>query len=430
MCVDSNSGVLSIKSILCQTWLFCFLCLFELGQSTEYNWFANLRFRGRTDKLKEIKEGERSATITEMRSRFGINIIGKTGSAKFVLQDSRFLGNPENNSGITNTSKSPFFHQVYFSFNDKKIPFFNGFDYVQLGRFELALGNQRIIAKNNWNNIGRSFDGFLFSDEVLSGELLIMHLFINETMNNSHSDAEDVVIDGLYLNQNIPKLGERSNYELYLLNFKNMQFDTVQDTTASYNNIGVRIDAQKNNFILETEYSFQTGMGGTQLSGSSKDLVYANMLSFNIGYKPDNLRFLKNIVLGIDQISGDDSTTYKGEGFSKEYGARHKHHGYYDYTSHKKYFGHHHQGLKETNLKANFNLPDWLIDDQKTNLLIALHNFNSVVGNIHYGSEIDFVLKTKYDNQISSETGAVFYFPSVGKNEFLTFFYLMITASF
>ena len=430
MCVNLNSGILSIKSVLCQTWLVCFLCLCEFGQSTEYNWFANLRFRGRTDKSEEIKLWrERSSTITEIRSRLGLDIIGKTSSAKFILQDSRFLGNPENNSGITSTSKSPFFQQVYFSFNDKYIPFFSGFDYAQLGRFELALGNQRIIAKNNWNNIGRSFDGFLFANEILSGQLLIMHLLINETMNNSHSDAEDIVINGLYLNQKIPKLGEKSNYELYLLHFSNMQFDTVQDTIASYNNIGARIDAQKNNFILETEYSFQTGMGGARLSGSSKDLVSANLLSFNIGYKPDNIGFLKNIVLGIDQISGDDSTTYKGEGFSKEYGARHKHHGYYDYTSHKKYFGHHHEGLKETNLKANFNLPDWFFH-QKTNLLIALHNFNSGVGNIHYGSEIDFIFKTKHDKQISSETGAVFYFPSEGEDEFLPFFYLMITASF
>ena len=53
MWVDSNSGVLSIKSVLCQTWLVCFLCLCELGQSTEYNWFANLRFKGRIDNGKE-----------------------------------------------------------------------------------------------------------------------------------------------------------------------------------------------------------------------------------------------------------------------------------------------------------------------------------------------------------------------------------------
>ena len=123
MWVDSKLGVLSIKSVLCQTWLVCFLCLCELGQSTEYNWFANLRFKGRIDNGKE--------DIAEMRSRLGLNIIGKTSSAKFILQDSRILGNPENKSGITSTSKSPFFHQVYFSFNEKNIPFFSSYDYAQ-----------------------------------------------------------------------------------------------------------------------------------------------------------------------------------------------------------------------------------------------------------------------------------------------------------
>ena len=68
------------------------------------------------------------------------------------------------------------------------------------------------------------------------------------------------------------------------------------------------------------------------------------------------MRFLKSAFFGLDQISGDDTSTDTGEGFSKEFGARHKHHGYYDYTSHKKYFGHHHEGLKEINFKKmNFD---------------------------------------------------------------------------
>ena len=91
------------------------------------------------------------------------------------------MGNVENNPGVTATTASPFLHQAYFTFSNLKIPFFD-YDFVKVGRFELALGNQRLIAKNNWNNIGRSFEGFLGKDSFLSGELLLMNLFINETM--------------------------------------------------------------------------------------------------------------------------------------------------------------------------------------------------------------------------------------------------------
>ena len=415
-----------IKSILQQTWFIFFLCLCEFGQSTEYNWFANLRFRGRADKftaLGTLGWNTQYSTITEMRSRLGLNVIGNNSSAKFILQDSRLFGHIENNSGVTNSSGTPFFHQAFFTFSNLNIPWFQK-DFIQIGRFELALGNQRIIAKNDWNNIGRSFEGILGASKVrnnwFSGDLLLMHLFINETLN---SDKEDVSIFGFYWNEKIPRFGEKSHYEFYLLNFRNMKFDSVDDTTASYNNIGTRIDVQKNNWILEAESAFQTSMGA-----SSKDLVEGNLLSFNLGYKLENMGFFKNIILGVDQISGDDSATYVGEGFSKEFGAIHKHHGYYDYTSHKKYFGHHHEGLKEINLKANLNIfPN---DKKKTNLLIALHDFKSGVDDIHYGSEIDFIFKTKHNNEISSEFGTIFYFPTIGNENRLSFYYFIITANF
>ena len=406
------------KQAFIRTFVFLLIVLLDFGLAQEYNWSANLRFRARTDKSSDVDWQKTFATITETRSRLGLDVVGENASAKFILQDSRFLGNPENNSGTTNIAGSPFFHQAYFTFSNLKIPFFD-YDFVKIGRFELALGNQRLIAKNNWNNIGRSFEGFLGKDSFLSGELLLMHLFINETMTSSHDDQNDAVIDGVYWKKNILSLEKNSVYELYFINFRNMNFDSLDDPLVSYNNIGTRIDIKKNNFVLESEFSFQSSTGT-----SSKNKVSATLLSFNLGYKPENMRFLKSAFFGLDQISGDDTSTDIGEGFSKEFGARHKHHGYYDYTSHQKYFGHHHEGLKEINFKANVDL------FEKTNLLIALHNFKSGVGNTHYGNEADLILKTKHNKEITSEVGSVFYFPDQGNKKTLPFFYLMITANF
>ena len=408
----------NIKQIYFRPLTFLFVLILDFGISQEYNWSANLRFRARTDKASSIDWQKTSATITETRSRLGLDILGEYASAKFILQDSRYLGNSENNPGVTAVTASPFLHQAFFTFSNLKIPFFD-YDFVKIGRFELALGNQRLIAKNNWNNIGRSFEGFLGKDNFLSGELLLMHLFINETMNESHDDKKDGVIDGVYWTKTIPFLEQNSVYDVYFLNFRNMNFIESYNSLVSYNNIGLRFNGQKDNFILESELTLQTSSGT-----SSKNDVSASLFSFNLGYKPDGIGLLNSVFLGLDRISGDDSSTETAEGFSKEFGARHKHHGYYDYNLHKKYFGHGHDGLNEINVKANIDIL------KRTNLLVALHNFKSAVKNIQYGNEVNFIFKTKHNDEVSSEIGSVFYFPDQGDKNTLPFFYLMITANF
>ena len=408
----------NIKQICFRPLAFLFILILDFGVSQEYNWSANLRFRARTDKASSIDWQKTSATITETRSRLGLDILGEYASAKFVLQDSRYLGNSENNPGVTAVTASPFLHQAFFTFSNLKIPFFD-YDFVKIGRFELALGNQRLIAKNNWNNIGRSFEGFLGKDSFLSGELLLMHLFINETMSESHDDQDDVVINGIYWTKTIPFFEQNSVYDVYFLNFRNMDFLGSGNSLASYNNIGLRFNGQKGNFALESELTLQNSTGT-----SSNNDVSASLFSFNLGYKPDGIGFLNSVFLGLDRISGDDSSTETAEGFSKEFGARHKHHGFYDYNLHKKYFGHGHDGLNEINAKANIDIL------KRTNLLVALHNFRSAVKDIYYGNEVNFIFKTKHNDEVSSEIGSVFYFPDQESEKTLPFFYLTITADF
>ena len=150
--------MLNIKPTYFRLLTSLFTLALDFGIAQEYNWSANLRFRTRTDKDSSVEWQETFASITETRSRLGLDILGEHASAKFILQDSRYLGNSENNPGVTATAGSPFLPQAFFTFRNLKIPFFD-YDFVKIGRFELALGNQRLIAKNNWNNIGRSFEG-------------------------------------------------------------------------------------------------------------------------------------------------------------------------------------------------------------------------------------------------------------------------------
>ena len=110
--------------------------------------------------------------------------------------------------------------------------------------------------------------------------------------------------------------------------------------------------------------------------------ISADLLSVNLGFRFKKIDWFNSLTLGTDQVSGDDLGTEKMEGFSKYFGARHKHHGYYDYKMHKKYFGHNHEGLKEYNLKGKFNF------FKNPNLLIAYHDFSSNIDNIKYGQEL------------------------------------------
>ena len=370
---------------------------FEDVLCVDYNLTADLRYRLKTDTSEDI-EKDAFSSLSEMRSRIGINLFTENVSGHFILQDSRMLGDLDNSSGVTGSTAKTFFHQTYFIYKNKNQSF-------KFGRFELALGNQRIIAKNNWNNIGRSFEGILFKRENRFGERLLFYFPIVESIETEHDDRKDNILSGLYWKVNLSIFNEKSILEPYIINLQH------QEDSLSYSMYGLRTDLNTTSISIESELTLQ--------SGSS---ISSYLASFNLGYKPKNLEWFKNITIGTELISADDSKTNKLEGFSKYFGARHKHHGYYDYKMHKKYFGHNHDGLMEFNLKGNFNL------FEKNNLLIAIHNFNNYDNSIQYGNELDIVLKRSINKNLSSEIGIIFYQPEI-ENKTLNFFYFTMTTT-
>ena len=376
--------------------LFVFIFM-ENSFCTDYNWSANLRYRLKTDTSDDVEESSVSS-LSEMRSRIGLDVLGDNATAHFILQDSRIIGAPDNSAGVTGNTIGSTMHQVYFTYEWYKRLF-------QVGRFELALGNQRIIAKNNWNNTGRSFEGVLVKGKTRIGEGMLFALPVVESHDTEHDDSKDRVLSGMYWNINLPGIGEDSKVEPYIMNYQQ-----VQDN-GSYNMFGCRADLERNSILFEGEFAMQ-----------SSHHIKANLLSLNLGYKTDQFDWIKSLTAGLDIVSGDDSKTDELEGFSKYFGARHKHHGYYDYSKHKRYFGHAHEGLQELNLKGKFNFL------ASSNLLVAMHSFSSHDGITKYGNELDLIIKRKVSDELSSEFGLVFYDPEVGDN-LLTFMYVMFTAS-
>ena len=381
---------------------FLFILIFvNLSYSEDMKWFGNLRYRTLQD--KNAIENTWSS-YSEMRSRLGFSFERQKIVSSFILQESKVIGEGDNFSGVTTRPLSPFFYEVSFKIKD----LLSENELYQFGRFELALGNQRIISKNNWNNVGRTFEGFLYSGNLYKkNRANVFSLGLNEQVSEENDDSKDSWLNGIYYSAAIKQL-ENSSLEFYYLDLK----DSID--INSYATAGSRIDANLNQFNLEGEFAVQTSSN-----------ISSQLLSLNISYKPKRISFLNKISFGYDYISGDDSTTTKLEGFSKYFGARHKFHGFYDYSDHKSFMDNEHKGLNELNIKAVLDL----FFDSK--LFVSIHNFKSNTHEKDYGNEIDFVLKKNLSSLLSFESGFIFYFPSSNENDdVLPFSYLALTAKF
>jgi len=381
---------------------FLFILIFvNLSYSENMKWFGNLRYRTLQD--KDAIENTWSS-YSEMRSRLGFSFERQKIVSSFILQESKVIGEGDNFSGVTTRPLSPFFYEVSFKIKD----LLSENEVYQFGRFELAFGNQRIISKNNWNNVGRTFEGFLYSGNLYKkNRAIVFSLGLNEQVSEENDDSKDSWLNGIYYSTTIKQL-ENSSLEFYYLDLK----DSID--INSYATAGSRIDANLNQFNLEGEFAVQTSSN-----------ISSQLLSLNISYKPKKISWLDKISFGYDYISGDDSTTTKLEGFSKYFGARHKFHGFYDYSDHKSFMDNYHKGLNELNIKAVLDL----FFDSK--LFISIHNFKSNTHEKDYGNEIDFVLKKNLSSLLSFESGFIFYFPSSNENDdVLPFSYLALTAKF
>ena len=192
------------------------ICPYLLSAS-ELEWQAEFRYRmmqDRTSSVANIETYNEPSTYSLLRSRIFFKLINGPVSMNLQLQDSRILGYSSNNPGLTKEDETiPSFHQVYLHVNNILKRNWS----VQLGRFELALGQQRLIAKSNWNNIGRSFEGFLTYRKTPRGTLRLFHLINNEGFEKLDSDRYDQTIDGFYFDRSMNPLNKLggSTVEIY-----------------------------------------------------------------------------------------------------------------------------------------------------------------------------------------------------------------------
>jgi len=383
---------------------------------SELEWQAEFRYRLMQDRITSSSESTINdfSTYSLLRSRIFFKLVNGPVSINLQLQDSRTLGNSINSPGVAGEDQSKLtFHQVYL--NTHNILKRNWS--VKLGRFELPLGQQRLFSKNNWNNIGRSFEGFLTYRKSQRGNFRLFYLINNESYARLDNDLYDQTINGFYFDFNLNQISlfQGSNIEIY--GFRTglaEDRDGILIQNYHRTTYGSRIYTSFLFFTLEAEAALQSGkVTGGQVEGFLSAINLAAKLNF--------LPFVSSVSIGNEFISGDDESTRMIEGFAKPFGARHKWHGYYDYRAHKSFMDNYHMGLQEFNVKVK------LSKFMGINLNVNYHDFiDSVNGNI-FGNELNFIFSRKLVSGGEASFGYVLYWEDSNFETPLDFSYLMVS---
>ena len=142
--------------------------------------------------------GATSSTASYFRGRINFDLTSNIYRAYFQLQDSRLLGDQFSSAGQTGLDNTyPTFHQFYGQINGP----LNGKNKIRFGRFEMPLGNQRIFARSNWGNYGRSFEGITNTRNTRQGNILFFHLINTDLY--PMNDQFDYIVDGFDGTSNI-----------------------------------------------------------------------------------------------------------------------------------------------------------------------------------------------------------------------------------
>jgi len=333
-----------------------------------------------------------SSTASYFRGRINFDLTSNIYRIYFQLQDSRLLGDQFNSAGKTGLDNSyPTFHQFYGQVNGP----LSGKNKIQFGRFEMPLGNQRIFARSNWGNYGRSFEGITSARNTRQGNILFFHLINTDLY--PMNDQFDYIVDGFYGTSNIRSFRKGTTQTIesekidpnnggLLLDYYLFNENIVVNpgtNTKKRQTLGTRIIKKFSRFNLESEVAYQTGK-------YYSDNIQAYLLSLNLEIPISFVPLTKSISFSQEYISGDKNESGDSDnvlsGFAKPFGAGHAFHGYYDNPLHKKFPNNSHAGLNEWFVKTKHEIfPD-------LNLVVKYHSFKDAINVNTYGQELDFVI--------------------------------------
>jgi hypothetical protein len=354
---------------------------------------------------------------TYLRTRLGAMFIPSAEISGFIqVQDARIFGTE---TSTTADMKNVDLHQAYFKIdNFFKLPMD-----LKVGRMELLYSNERVIGNSNWGNTGRSFDGAVLSIKGDKFKADIFSVKENEKLNTG--DSLDQNMCGVFTDL------------LVAQNYKIQPFIIWQRAVPSYLlnrfTLGTYIKGDISAFTHETEFIYQFG---DITASSRKQNISAYMFAFNASYTFDEPS--KPLIgAGIDYISGDkNSADNDYNAFNTVFGTGHKFFGSMDYFTDMPA---HTYGLGIMDLIAKVAITP--IENLKATLAGHIFNANADYKlkdgstTTNFGSEIDFTVSYKYNDNITFEGNASLFSPGdIFKekkgSDNATWFYLMAVVNF
>lgn len=410
-----------MKNTISYLFLLLFLATSVFAQNdVDVNISAQVRPRFEVDN-RNFNNDIGYESTTYLRSRLGLELTKGNISIFFQAQDSRVYGTEPSTLSATDNLD---LHQGYLMVTDI-------FDLpvdVKAGRMELSYGNQRFLSKNNWSNVGRSFDGILVSVHTSKVDFDIFATQINDQ--GQPEDSLDRYLYGIYSGIEI---SENHKIEPFILWERLLPSNYYYRLTS-----GLHAEGELSRFFYETDLAFQYGGSNPY---NVRELIYrAHLAAINIGYRFDH--HLKPMVtVGVDYLSGDDNdyADYDNERFASLYSSNHRFYGYMDFFSNAAPT----RGLVDIHGKFTIN------PIEKLKLYASFHIFNSaeyemvydydaeeITSAKDYGNEIDITANYTYNKNFSIESGFSLFIPGKiyksqrgGDDDTATWFYLMGTVT-
>jgi len=311
------------------------------------------------------------------------------------IQDARTLrGDPNTQPGKSNFD----LHQAYFKVQNlwgRSIA-------IQVGRQELAYGNQRVIGRVDFSNRGRSLDGVklsfgrqspldLFAMKINRRDLVLGAA--TPTVTNGFESKENFLFGGYY------QYRPNSHSSLHLYGLFESNHQKAENGRAELNRatIGTYGKSRIGQVSLEAETGLQMG----KRQGRN---VRAFLASTSLKYTFD-APFNPSLKIGYDYLSGMKTGDKDFRVFDTSLATNHNFYGFMDYFIDIP-LNTNGQGLQDFSVKANIPLA------AKWNLNTHFHNFRAARGERkNFGNEFDFILSYVYNAAASLQFGLTFFDP-------------------
>ena len=272
-----------------------------------------------------------------MKFRVGVEktLFGQV-DFKLEIQDSRLMGQE---AGVTNNDHNLDLFQGYVNIRDLfELPLS-----LQLGRFQMQYGTERIIGRSFWHMNERVFDGLRFKYHTKA--------FKADFFNIIHTNSTDYILKlnpgtyqypaadsygyGVYGLWTQTQISEKSKIDVFGIMEADDHLNETENVELVRNTFGLNYFGNYGSLSTILEFAYQIGNkkgdnfddDGNIKSSYDKDInAYMAALRLDYKMKPVKLALGGNIISGTDPADGSEINTY-----SNYLASKHKFFGLMDY---------------------------------------------------------------------------------------------------